>query len=382
MVDTSWQQTQASPVEQPLQVLTTEDFINDLHHRLASARERIAIQLMTFDGDAAGLAVAEALLAAAERGVAVQLLIDSFALRFVSDQLATSHEVSDEYALTLDMYDRLAEGGVNVRFTNPNGPLRLFSLARNHKKLVIIDDIAYLGGINISDHNFAWHDFMVRVLDGDIRQALLDDFEATFAGIRRVSSGPVVTNKALEETFDQMVRGAQHRVIVASPYAVDWRLPQLLERATAPDKQVIVATENNFRYLQLITPYVTHRLVEAGARLFAYERFSHAKFVLADDRLLIGSSNFGRHSFWCNQEIGLVIDDPVFIEAFSKALLTGLTPVEPVLAPFGRAIGWLASAAMVGYLRLYGRLVVPRVPLLGSGPRRRGSSRRGPKRQE
>ena len=125
-----------------------------------------------------------------------------------------------------------------------------------------------------------------------------------------------------------------------------------------------MATENNFRFLELITPYVTQRLAQAGAELVAYRNFSHAKFVLADNRLLIGSSNYGRHSFWCNQEIGLVIDDADFVDAFAQRLLSDLVPVRPSANRARRAVGRVASAAMDFHLQLYARWIVPRVPLL------------------
>ncbi|MCP3991649.1 MAG: phosphatidylserine/phosphatidylglycerophosphate/cardiolipin synthase family protein [Actinomycetia bacterium] len=362
----------AFPATRRFQILTTDDFVDDLHHQLRSASSRVAIQLMTFDGDDAGQPVAELLIEAAARGVRVELLIDSFALRFVSDQMARRPAVRVEYNRTLDMYQRLKNNGVDLRFTNPNGPFRLFSAARNHKKLFAIDDVSYLGGVNVSDHNFAWHDFMVKVSDDNIHQALLEDFASTFDGVHQVVEQPILTNEAIEQAFDELVSTARRRVIVASPYAVDRRLANLLEHAPAFDKQVIVATENNFRYLQAITPYVTHRLARAGARLSTYRSFSHAKFVLADDRLLVGSSNFGCHSFWCNQEIGLLIDDPAFIAEFSALMLDGLVPVE-VRTPFPkRWLGWVASVVMVGYLRAYARLIVPRVPPLRTVPENHG----------
>ena len=359
------------PTRRRFDVLTTNSFIDELHQSLKAADRSIAIQLMTFDGDEAGQPVADLLVAAVRRGVDVRLLIDSFALRFVSDREATRPEVRAEFEATLAMYDRLQDEGVALRFTHPNGPFRIFSVARNHKKLFLVDDVAFVGGINVSDHNFAWHDFMVRLDDPTLCQALSDDFDATFGGRRQLVRGPIVTNRALEDTFDELVSTATERVVVASPYAVDRRLAALLEQAPAPDKHVIVTVENNFRYLQLITPYVIDRLSRAGAGLLTYRKFSHAKFVLADGRLLIGSSNFGRHSFWCNQEVGVVIDDPAFVEAFAATMLDDLVPLDPVTARHHRWIGSVASAAMIGYLWVYARLIVPRVPLLRTAPRER-----------
>ncbi|MEM8924269.1 MAG: phosphatidylserine/phosphatidylglycerophosphate/cardiolipin synthase family protein [Actinomycetota bacterium] len=345
-------------------LLSTEAFAVDLLRRINEARHRVSIQLMTFDGDEAGLPVADALLAAAARGVDVRLAVDCFALRYVSDERTNRSAVRAEFATTTAMYRRLADGGVDLRFTSPNGPFALYALARNHKKLFVIDNRAYLGGINVSDHNYAWHDFMVAITDQALVDAVVEDFEHTMAGERVRVDKPILTNEAIEETFDEMVSSARDRLVVGSPYAIDRQLAKLIERSPARSKTAIVAAENNFLFLDLITPYLLHRLASSGVELSTYANFSHAKFVLADDRLLIGSSNYGRHSFWCNQEIGLVIDDTDFIERFTAEMLSALSPLEHDASLRRRALGRVASVAMDTYLRAYARLIVPRVPTL------------------
>jgi len=350
-------------------LLTTGRFAAELLCRVGEARQRVDLQLMTFDGDGSGLAVARALQAAARRGVAVRLLVDCFAHRFVSDQPVRRRAVAAEHRRTRAMYGELAAAGVQLRFTHPNGPANLFALARNHKKLYLIDGSAYLGGINVSDHNFAWHDFMVRVDDPAVARAVAADFEASFAGQRCTVDDAIVTNRALARTFDELVAGARHRVVVASPYAVDRRLAQVLETSPAPAKTVVVAPENNFWCLQVIAPYLFHRLDRAGVRLLQFPRFSHAKFVLVDDdALLVGSSNFGRHSLSCNDEIGVVIRDRGFIAAFELEMLAGLEPVEP--APDRRRLltGRVGAAVIDRSLMVYARTIAPLVPALAPDP--------------
>ena len=377
--------SQRPQVEGAIDVLTTADFIDELHRRLATARHRIVLQLMTFDGDESGQTVARLLLDAVARGVPVRLLVDSFALRFVSDRPVTDPAVRAEYEATLAMYDDLAAGGVDVRFTNANGPGHVFALARNHKKLYVIDDVAYLGGINVSDHNFEWHDFMVRITDHDVCATLLADLADTFAGhytavdrtiTHRGAAGgepvtvTVVTNEALRATFDRMIAGARERIVVASPYALDRRLLAVLRRSAAPEKTVVIADHNNFKFLHAITPYLTARARRAGIRLAAYDRFSHSKYLLVDDELLVGSSNFGRHSLTCNQEVGLVIRDPAFIADFESIFRTGLVPATPSGSVALRGFGWFATIVMEAYLAGYAKLVAPRVRLLAEPPGR------------
>ncbi|MEM7275889.1 MAG: phosphatidylserine/phosphatidylglycerophosphate/cardiolipin synthase family protein [Actinomycetota bacterium] len=346
-------------------LLQTPEFITELHRRLDGARHRILIQLMTFDGDDAGQGVAERLLAAADRGVKVEVLVDCFALRFVSDQPVSRPAVRDEAAASLAMYERLRDGGVDLTFTHPNGPGLLFALARNHKKLFVIDDDVYLGGINVSDHNFSWHDFMIRIDDEEIRHAVVEDFEFTRAGGRRSVDGPIITNQELEGTFNRLLAEARHSIVLASPYAIDVGLTRLLAKVTAPDVRVITTSRNNFLVYRRMSPYLRWRLRRAGVQVDSYTNFSHSKFLLIDDeRLLIGSSNFGRHSFWCNEEICLLITDPDFIARFKAELLGDTEPVGGRLHPIDVAFGGLVSWVMYGCIIGLRHTVASRVPNL------------------
>ena len=55
---------------------------------------------------------------------------------------------------------------MQVKYGNPFGFSPRGWLTRNHKKLIVIDDrITYIGGINFSEHNAAWHDMMLRIDD-------------------------------------------------------------------------------------------------------------------------------------------------------------------------------------------------------------------------
>ncbi|MCE2512656.1 MAG: phosphatidylserine/phosphatidylglycerophosphate/cardiolipin synthase family protein [Acidimicrobiia bacterium] len=313
-----------------LRLLTNTEFVDDLHRALAAAERRVLVQVMTFDGDASGLAVADLLVEATGRGVDVRLLVDCFALRYVSDRRASDTSVRAEAAETKAMFDRLRAAGVAVSFTQPFGPVKFFGLSRNHKKQYVVDDHAYLGGINISDHNFAWRDFMVRITDPATVEAMVEDFARTERGDRRSVSGTVLTNREIEPVFNDIVQGATHSLVLASPYSLDVGIVKLLGRARTPNKTVITAQQNNYRWLRAAEPYIWSRLVRAGVALRTYPDFFHARFLLADDtKLLVGSSNFSRHSFRCNQEVCLLITDPEFIAGFKARMLTDTGPLEP-----------------------------------------------------
>jgi cardiolipin synthase len=346
-------------------LLQTDQFISELQAGIDAAHHRILVQLMTFDGDAAGQDIADRLIRAVERGVKVRLLVDCFVLRFVSDQPVGRAAVKDEAAATTAMYERLRQAGVDLTFTHPHGPGNLFSLARNHKKLFVIDDDVYLGGINVSDHNFSWHDFMIRIDDDAVLDAVIDDFEFTFAGGRRSVNGAIITNREVEKVFNSMLAEAEHSVELASPYAIDVGLTRLMAKVTAPHKRVIATKRNNFLVYRAMSPFLKWKLRRGGAELASYTNFSHSKFLLVDDsKLLIGSSNFGRHSFWCNQEICLLITDAEFIQEFKETLMRDTEPLDERLPVIKVAFGALVSYIMYGCVIGLRYTVAPRVPNL------------------
>ena len=111
------------------------------------ARRRVLVQAMTFEGDSAGRAVADAIAAAgaADRRV----LVDDYSrIMVVSDRwvggrrdqlpAALRAEVEATHAMFAGL---MLAGVVAVRRTNPISPLFANYPARNHKKLIVADDV-------------------------------------------------------------------------------------------------------------------------------------------------------------------------------------------------------------------------------------------------
>ena len=159
--------------------------------------------------------------------------------------------------------------------------------------------------------------------------------------------------------------GARHSIELASPYALDVGLTQIFARAPAPCKRVVTTRRNNFLLYRAMTPYLAWRLRRSGTSLASYTNFSHSKFLLVDDeRLLIGSSNFGRHSFWCNQELCLLIDDPGFIRDFKATILRDIEPMDERRPAIKVAFGGLVSGCMYAAVVGLRYTVASRVPSL------------------
>ena len=327
----------------------------------ARARSRLFVQAMTFEGDGAGLAVARAI--SDSRAPDRRVLVDGYTLAVINDRLVRSpaglldRRLQAERRETDAMFRRLVGQGVRVRVTNPIGLALWRYPARNHKKLIVADDVAYIGGINFSDHNFAWRDFMVRIEGNGPADFLAGDFQATFTGDPRPSS----------ETFDgirllcmdgrdnahgfaelfALIAGARREITVVSPY-LTFPFTEALAKAAKRGVAVGIITPlaNN---KPLVRDHLLATASRCGLHVSLVAEMSHEKGILIDDeRLIVGSSNFDFVSLACEEEILAVISDRPLIEAFvakvvASSLASRARPRRPQAIPL-RAV---ASAALL-----------------------------------
>jgi cardiolipin synthase len=301
---------------------------------IGAARERVLVQAMTFEGDATGRAVAAALQHSPARDRRV--LVDDYSRVVVSDRFVlspyymASASFRAEVRATGEMFRALAAAGVGVRRTNPiAGRLYRYGL-RNHKKLIVADKVAYIGGVNFSDHNFDWHDLMLRIEGAGPADFLAADFHATWesrAGLSQARFGDL-SLYALDGRHNaggfadlfQAIAGAERRIDVVSPY-LSFPFAEALGAAArrGVSVEVLSPSANN-------KPMVRHYLLDAARRLgFALRlvpEMFHLKAMLIDDRLLVlGSSNFDFPSYYSMEEYLALIEDPGLISAFRDTVL-------------------------------------------------------------
>ena len=317
------------------------EFRDALADDLAASRRTAFLQALTFEGDAAGRGVAD--LLARAPATDRRVLVDCFTRHVLSDRFRwrPSNLVSPalwmEAWATRRMFRRLGADGVAVRFVNPAGPLFWHFAARNHKKVVAVDGrVAYVGGINFSDHNFAWHDLMLRIEDPEVGAFLDGDFLATWEGRDRMGSLriPGLTLHALdgrdnetafEEVLD-LLAAAREEIFLECPYVTD-PFSRELVRAARRGVRVAVLTPERHNF-----PLVKHALARAAAhspldlRLYP-DRMTHMKALLVDRRrLVLGSANFDVWSYRSQQEYLVVLTEPGLVEEFRSRV------AEPDLA--------------------------------------------------
>jgi cardiolipin synthase len=115
-------------------------FYRAMFDAIESARDHVNVEFYIVEDGEIGKRFSDALIRKASQGVPVNFMYDSVG----------SIETS------LEFFQRLRDGGVNVLEFNPVNPLRARGAwrvnSRNHRKLVVVDGrVAFTGGINISN---------------------------------------------------------------------------------------------------------------------------------------------------------------------------------------------------------------------------------------
>ncbi len=306
---------------------------------IAAARRRVLVQAMTFEGDATGLAVAEAIQAsgATLRRVAV----DDYSRLVINDRWVNSRRgrrdpaLQAEAAETAAMFGRLEAAGVEVTWTEPVRRVWRDYPFRNHRKIVVADDVAYVGGVNFSDHNFAWTDLMVRMDRQDAADVLAADFPTAAAPSAKAWRADLegltlygLDGRSNPDTFAQLLTQlgtAERQIVVFSPY-LTFPFTEGLKRARLRGVEVTIVTPRS-NNKPLLHDHIAFLAQTEGFALVETPQMSHVKALMIDDaRVIAGSSNFDFVSHDAEAEFIAVFDDLSLAEQLRRQLL------EPALA--------------------------------------------------
>jgi cardiolipin synthase A/B len=264
-----------------------------------------------------------------DKGVEVRVLYDPFGSFWMLDAAYVK---------------RLKAGGVQMY---PFSPLyRLHTLSyRNHRKIVIIDgEIAYSGGLNLTEKHLSgpdgfdgWRDTHARVA-GEAALPLQTVFATMWHNttgenlfrdryfpevkddvprlpIQVVSAGPDSEWKAIRQSYVAMLALARRHVYLQSPFLIlDDSLGEAMKTAALAglDIRVMIAPrggEISPAYRAGMTYAVD--MARAGVKVLLYQgAYFHSKTVCVDSAICsIGSANMDIRSFTINYETNLVVYD-------------------------------------------------------------------------
>ena len=325
---------QRPPVHDTALLVNAPEFVAEVEPAILEARRRVLLQVMTFDLDSVGRYFWDLLVRSpAQEKI---LCVDAFSTAKISDDLVFSPRFLLDPRFRREVRDtrrllRLSErDGVRIVVTNPMGIFWRKFPFRNHKKMMVVDDQGFLGGINLSEHNFRWHDLMMRTDCPSLVDALVQDFYDTLCGINasRVAPTPLgdlylLDGRRSRAEYEQLfaaIGRAEESVDVITPYISDPLLGRLAQLPASVRVRVINPARNNKAILQQALFRAT-----AGSNLevLLYQpEMCHVKAVLIDGaQLILGSCNFDFVAYDLQQEVVLRTDDRALVEQFQDRVL-------------------------------------------------------------
>jgi cardiolipin synthase len=326
-----------------------EQFFPRVFACIEQAHQEVVIETFILFEDKVGLALHEALVAAARRGVQIDLTIDGFGSPDLSPQFIQS----------------LSDAGVRVHVFNPGARLlrwRVNMWRRMHRKIVVVDrKVAFIGGINYSaDHlgDFgpeAKQDYAVEIHGPLVAEIHRFTHAALAQGQRyqrrrlwwrrrkqlRADPGQqphegdttamlVVRDNGqhrsdIERHYRAAIRTARRRVVIANAYFFPgYRFMRELRRAArrGVDVRLILQGQPDMPFVKTAATMLYHQLLSAGVKIFEYcERPFHGKVALIDDEWsTIGSSNLDPLSLTLNLEANVIIRDREFNQELYERL--------------------------------------------------------------
>ncbi len=322
-------------------------FLADLMKEMEGAKNSITITNYIFHEGEMADTVFTTLAAAAQRGVAVHLLLDAQGASKANETLI----------------EKMKDAGVKVETFRPRSFRALTRIhRRSHVRAIVIDGlVGYTGGLAFEDAWLGdgmsaekWRDLMFKY-DGSLARATQD----TFGSLWRQTGGEILTGPAFypslpipdtpkkhEGYFISLlhtpapdisadlldliwltISGATDHLYLATPYLtppdeIVEALRAAVERGVRVEI-VVPGSHTDTKLIQSATRSYYERLLKAGVHIYEYEpgRF-HEKLLTADGHWsLIGSANMDNRSATLNVENIFGLEDRALAQELEKEFI-------------------------------------------------------------
>jgi cardiolipin synthase len=315
-----------------------------LFDAMTTARESIHFSTFIYESGSVPKSFADALSAAARRGIEVRVVLDSRGSKKIPPALIT----------------QMGEAGCQVRWFRS---VQWYTFARynhrTHRKLLIIDGkLAFTGGVGIADEwggdgdsPAHWRDTHVRIVGpavATVQAAFVDTWnEATGelpigekyfpilapagdVGICAIQSNPTSATSDARRSMAALIAGSGRRLWITNAYFVP--TPPFIKalsdaKARGVDVKILMpGLHHDQPAVRRASRHTWPGLLRGNVELYEFEpTMHHAKIVVVDGTVTsIGSINFDPRSFALNAEFGVVALDRGIAAQLEEAFTTDL----------------------------------------------------------
>ena len=312
-----------------------EEKFPEFIHAIRNAKHNIHLEYYIFELDEIGNEIINILIEKANDGVEVRITTDDFG----------SPKLNKNY---LELFKN-----TNVQYQTFL-PVKFNSLAnsnfRNHRKILIIDgEIAFVGGINISDkyinndsNKLYWRDTSLLIkgeavnllqlkfwMDWKMTDGLdFNIFSYDYIKIHdEVKNGAIVgfafttPGAPIQSAMESMILAitlAKKKVRITTPYFIpsdEFKSALLIAVNSGVEVELLMPKNGDSIIVQEASLSFTKKLMEQNVKVYLYEKgFVHAKTIVVDDDLaFIGTVNLDNRSFFINFELTAIVHDQALI---------------------------------------------------------------------
>lgn len=330
---------------------------------MAAAQSSIHILMFTISPGEVSDRVVSILKTQVAAGVEVRMIVDRYGAKVndrskpIFDELtAVGVEVVVNDIFPIDRDGLLGDGSIDPRQDEVGNA--------DHRKMMVIDGkVGWIGGAGFEDHFFdgSYHDTYVRVTGDVVRQmqlVYLTSFHALGGPppasgldlyfpvpdapgaipatlLHNVPGGSLPGTQAMGEVIEQ----SQERLDILNPYMTD---PDMIDRIIAAGERGVDVTVDlpggsNVTQARDAAEHNYGDLFDAGVKVYEHETIIHAKVIVADNRVVIGTINFDSWALYRNHEIALLFEGAgVAADARQIMVDDALSRSQPATLPEGR----------------------------------------------
>ena len=297
---------------------TGDEVFPEMLAEIDAAKKSVCLEIYVFQDSPLGIRFREALILACKRGAKVRVLMDAVG----------------SYFLPSHFWGSLRSAGGEVRQFNPVTLKRL--IIRNHRKLLVCDErVAFVGGFNIASEyegdgvKCGWCDVGLKIEGALVVQLALSfdemfgraDFRHKhFMPLRKSNVKKIVAQPKEQLLFSGPGRGrnpfkralhgdlkrAQNVQMIIAYFLPTWRLRRdLMSVARRGGKgQLILAGKSDVLLSMLAAQGLYRRFLKGNIEIYEYQpQILHAKLIVVDDIVYLGSANLDTRSLRINYEL-------------------------------------------------------------------------------
>jgi cardiolipin synthase len=300
-------------------ICTGQEVFPAMLEAIDSARSSICLEVYIFEDSPLGQQFREALVRARKRGASVRVMVDAFGSMSLPDSF----------------WNPLRAVGGEFHFFNPH-ILNRFGV-RDHRKLLVCDlRVAFVGGFNIAPEyegdgvTCGWCDLGLKI-EGPLAAQLAASFQEMFERaespqqrilrlppLRRrrrntaidhellLLSGPDQGGSPIKRALRRDLAHARTVQVIVAYFLPTWRLRRALMRVVQQGGrvQMILAGKSDVALSQLAGQSLYRRFLKAGVSIYEYQpQILHAKLIIIDDVVYVGSANLDQRSLNINHEL-------------------------------------------------------------------------------